>query len=93
MATTERKNQNLVLLIISSDLSLVNFIRFNSRRTVVMDKVDTIKFLAKRCYHGKNFINPYTGQLMYQPCGECPACLTRKASILLHAGKFTKVSI
>jgi len=46
-----------------------------------MDKVDTIKFLAKRCYHGKNVINPYTGQLMYQPCGECPACLTRKASI------------
>ena len=27
-----------------------------------MDKVDTIKFLAKRCYHGKNVINPYTGQ-------------------------------
>ena len=46
-----------------------------------MDKVDTIKYLAKRCYHGKNVINPYTGQFMYQPCGECPACLTRKASI------------
>ena len=46
-----------------------------------MDKVGTIKYLAKRCYHGKNIINPYTGQLMYQPCGECPACLTRKASI------------
>ena len=46
-----------------------------------MDKVDTINFLAKRCYHGNNVINPYTGQLMYQPCGECPACLTRKASI------------
>lgn len=46
-----------------------------------MNKVGTIKYLAKRCYHGKNVINPYTGQLMYQPCGECPACLTRKASI------------
>lgn len=45
------------------------------------DKVGTIKYLAKRCYHGKNVINPYTGQFMYQPCGECPACLTRKASI------------
>lgn len=25
-------------------------------------------------------MNPYTGQVMYQPCGVCPACLTRIAS-------------
>lgn len=45
-----------------------------------MERQDTVKYLSKKCFHGKNVLNPYTGQIMYQPCGECPACLTRKAS-------------
>lgn len=39
-----------------------------------------LKEFSKICYHGKNVYNPYTGNYMYQPCGKCEACLTRKAS-------------
>lgn len=46
-----------------------------------MEQQDTIKYFSKKCFNGKNVINPYTGQLMYQPCGVCPACLTRIASV------------
>lgn len=45
-----------------------------------MERQDTVKYLAKKCFNGKNVLNPYTGQMMYQPCGVCPACLTRIAS-------------
>jgi hypothetical protein len=37
------------------------------------------KFLSI-CTHGKNVENPYTGQLIYVPCGVCPACLMKKSS-------------
>lgn len=45
-----------------------------------MERQDTVKYLSKKCFNGKNVLNPYTGQMMYQPCGVCPACLTRIAS-------------
>ena len=38
------------------------------------------KELSKTCLHGKNVYNKYTGQMMYQSCGKCEACLTRLAS-------------
>lgn len=37
------------------------------------------KFLSI-CTHGRNIENPYTGQLVYVPCGVCPACLMKKSS-------------
>ena len=45
-----------------------------------MERQDTVKYLSKKCFNGKNVLNPYTGQMMYQPCGVCPACLTRISS-------------
>lgn len=45
-----------------------------------MERQDTVKYFSKKCFNGKNVLNPYTGQMMYQPCGVCPACLTRIAS-------------
>lgn len=41
----------------------------------VIDKV-----LSKTCRHGKNVYNKYTGEIMYQSCGKCDACLSRLAS-------------
>ena len=38
------------------------------------------KTLSKTCRHGKNVYNKYTGEMMYQSCGKCDACLTRIAS-------------
>lgn len=38
------------------------------------------KTLSKTCRHGKNVYNKYTGEMMYQSCGKCDACLTRMAS-------------
>lgn len=38
------------------------------------------KELSKTCLHGKNVYNKYTGQMMYQSCGKCEACLSRLAS-------------
>lgn len=38
------------------------------------------KELSKTCLHGKNVYNKYTGQMMYQSCGKCEACLARLAS-------------
>lgn len=45
-----------------------------------MERQDTVKYLSKKCFNGKSVLNPYTGQMMYQPCGVCPACLTRISS-------------
>lgn len=38
------------------------------------------KELSKTCLHGRNVYNKYTGQMMYQSCGKCEACLSRLAS-------------
>ena len=43
-----------------------------------LDLID--KTLSKTCRHGKNVYNKYTGEMMYQSCGKCDACLTRIAS-------------
>lgn len=32
------------------------------------------------CVNGKNVINPYTGQMVYVPCGRCEACAINKVS-------------
>lgn len=37
--------------------------------------------MSSVCTHGKDVINPYTNQHMYIPCGKCPACLLKKASM------------
>lgn len=46
-------------------------------------QVDSLEYRSKFlsiCTNGKNVENPYTGQLIYVPCGVCPACLMKKSS-------------
>lgn len=40
-----------------------------------------IKELSKVCRHGQDIVNPYSGTHMYVPCGVCPTCLSKKASM------------
>lgn len=44
----------------------------------MLPREDVIKELAKVCQHGRDIINPYTGQHMYIPCGTCDTCLDQK---------------
>lgn len=44
----------------------------------MLPREDVIKELSKVCQHGRDIINPYTGQHMYIPCGTCDTCIDKK---------------
>lgn len=44
----------------------------------MLPREDVVKELSKVCQHGRDVINPYTGQHMYVPCGNCDTCLDKK---------------
>lgn len=47
----------------------------------MLSRESVIKELSKVCQHGKDIVNPYTGQHMYVPCGTCDACLEQKKTL------------
>lgn len=44
----------------------------------MLPREHVVKELSKVCQHGRDVVNPYTGQHMYVPCGTCDTCLERK---------------
>lgn len=45
-----------------------------------MDAQEFAEKMKTVCLHGRVLTNPYTGRLIYVPCGICDACLARRAT-------------
>lgn len=39
------------------------------------------KYLHTECLHPRRIVNPYTTDVLFVPCGQCAACVVRKADI------------